>query len=60
MKETKAKKNIQKHKQMSTLLLYENAATAILKYPKKVEDPWKLKNLHRLGESAFNVINITA
>nr|CAH7738187.1 unnamed protein product [Callosobruchus chinensis] len=44
---------------MSTPLIDEDAATAILKYPKKVGDLWKLKNLHRLGGSAFNVINTT-
>nr|CAH7731548.1 unnamed protein product [Callosobruchus chinensis] len=30
-------------------LIDEDAATAILKYPKRVGDPWPPKNHHRLG-----------
>nr|CAH7744748.1 unnamed protein product [Callosobruchus chinensis] len=49
MKETKTNKDEQITQsifyKMSAPLIDEDAATAILKYPKKVGDPWQPKNL---------------
>nr|CAH7749208.1 unnamed protein product [Callosobruchus chinensis] len=63
MQETKTNKDIRKLKQitqsiffkMSAPLIDEDTATTILKYPKRVGDPWQPKNLQTRWKCIYSM-----